>query len=128
MDSVLPVGGGATPASPSHERGARFRRVARGAIDDNGRMGSARTPGVRGRTSRLGGEQAVLGAAVDAPARQLGLDLAAEPVRTAIEPRPGVVHVPDWLDLDAQRALVAEFREWARRRPGCATRACRPAT
>ena len=29
------------------------------------------------------------------------------------EPLPGVVHVPDWLDLDAQRALVADFRRWA---------------
>jgi alkylated DNA repair protein (DNA oxidative demethylase) len=27
---------------------------------------------------------------------------------------PGAVLVPDWLSFDAQRALVAEFREWAR--------------
>jgi alkylated DNA repair protein (DNA oxidative demethylase) len=27
---------------------------------------------------------------------------------------PGVVHVPDWLRGDEQRALVAEFRRWAR--------------
>jgi alkylated DNA repair protein (DNA oxidative demethylase) len=26
---------------------------------------------------------------------------------------PGAVHVPDWLDLDGQRELVAAFREWA---------------
>lgn len=30
------------------------------------------------------------------------------------EVAPGAVHVPDWLDLDGQRRLVAAFREWAR--------------
>jgi DNA oxidative demethylase len=34
--------------------------------------------------------------------------------RVRREVLPGVVHVPDWLDLDATRALVAAFREWAR--------------
>jgi alkylated DNA repair protein (DNA oxidative demethylase) len=78
-------------------------------------MGSARTTGgMRGRTSRLGGAQTVLGPPADAPTGQLALGLAAEPRRVTTEPRPGVVHVPNWLDLDAQRALVAEFREWAR--------------
>ena len=67
---------------------------------------------MRGRTSKLGGEPAVLGAPATGPAAQLGLGIA-EPARTAWEPRPGVVVVPDWLDLDAQRALVSEFREWA---------------
>ncbi|HLU55512.1 MAG TPA: alpha-ketoglutarate-dependent dioxygenase AlkB [Pseudonocardia sp.] len=31
---------------------------------------------------------------------------------------PGAVHVPDWLDLDRQRALVRACREWAREGPG----------
>ena len=26
---------------------------------------------------------------------------------------PGVLHVPDWLDIDRQRDLVRQFREWA---------------
>ena len=68
---------------------------------------------MRGRTSRDGGAAVALGPAADAPDGQLAFGLAAEPTRTTVEPRPGVVHVPDWLDLDAQRALVADFREWA---------------
>ena len=31
---------------------------------------------------------------------------------------PGVVHVPDWLDLAAQQELVGACREWAARGPG----------
>ncbi len=31
---------------------------------------------------------------------------------------PGAVHVPDWLDRDAQRLLVAACREWSRPGPG----------
>jgi len=31
---------------------------------------------------------------------------------------PGAVHVPDWLDLDGQRALVRACREWASEGPG----------
>jgi DNA oxidative demethylase len=77
-------------------------------------MGSARTPGKRGPTSRLGGEQVSLGPPVDAPAGQLGLGIVGEPARSTLRPRPGIVLIPEWLDLDAQRALVAEFREWAR--------------
>ena len=69
---------------------------------------------MRGRTSRLGGEQIVLGPAADALPGQLPLGLAAARVRAVDEPLPGVVFIPDWLDLDAQRAVVAEFREWAR--------------
>jgi alkylated DNA repair protein (DNA oxidative demethylase) len=76
-------------------------------------MGSARTAGSRGRTSRLRGEPVTLGAPATSPAGQLGLELLAEPTRARTEPRPGIVHVPDWLDLDAQRALVADFRRWA---------------
>jgi alkylated DNA repair protein (DNA oxidative demethylase) len=67
-----------------------------------------------GRTSRLGGEPTELGSAAGAPTGQLALGLSVEPSRATVEPRPGVVHVPNWLDLDAQRGLVAQFREWAR--------------
>jgi alkylated DNA repair protein (DNA oxidative demethylase) len=78
-------------------------------------MGSARTtPGRRGPTSRLGGESVALGPAATTATSQLALGLAVEPARTVVEPMPGVVLVPDWLDLGMQRALVAEFREWAR--------------
>ncbi len=76
-------------------------------------MGSTRTPGTRGPTSRLGGEPVSLGPPV-APTAQLGLGIVEESTRSTARPRPGIVLVPDWLDLDAQRALVAEFREWAR--------------
>jgi alkylated DNA repair protein (DNA oxidative demethylase) len=72
---------------------------------------------MRGRTARLGGAPVGLGPPADpvgAPVGQLALGLATEPARTRTEPRPGIVHVPDWLDLDEQRALVADFREWAR--------------
>ena len=31
----------------------------------------------------------------------------------AAQPLPGVVHLPSWLDLGAQQALVSAFREWA---------------
>ncbi|SJN40200.1 Alkylated DNA repair protein AlkB [Microbacterium esteraromaticum] len=34
--------------------------------------------------------------------------------RERAELRPGAVHVPDWLDADAQRDLLAMCREWAR--------------
>jgi len=67
---------------------------------------------MRGRTSRLGGEHVVLGSPAEANGAQLALGIAA-PARAVIEPRPGVVLVPDWLDLDAQRSLVTEFRQWA---------------
>jgi alkylated DNA repair protein (DNA oxidative demethylase) len=69
---------------------------------------------MRGRTSRLGGAAVELGPVAEAPEGQLGLGLATEAPRVTVEPRPGVVHVPEWLDLDAQRALVVDFREWAR--------------
>jgi alkylated DNA repair protein (DNA oxidative demethylase) len=90
-------------------------------VGNTGVMGSARTtPGMRGRISRLGGERTVLGPAATAPAGQLAL-LTDEPVRITSEPRPGVVHVPNWLDLEAQRALVADFREWAQPPAGLRT-------
>ena len=34
--------------------------------------------------------------------------------RERVEVAPGAVHVPDWLDLERQRSLVAACREWAR--------------
>jgi alkylated DNA repair protein (DNA oxidative demethylase) len=77
-------------------------------------MGSTRTPGRRGPTSRLGGEQVTLGPPAVAPSSQLGLGIVEEPPRSTLRPRPGIVLIPDWLGIDAQRALVAGFREWAR--------------
>jgi alkylated DNA repair protein (DNA oxidative demethylase) len=71
---------------------------------------------MRAPTSRRGGEPGALAVAdvAAAPAGQLALGLGTEPARTVLEPRPGVVLVPDWLDVVAQRALVADVREWAR--------------
>jgi alkylated DNA repair protein (DNA oxidative demethylase) len=78
-------------------------------------MGSARTtPGARSRTSRFGGAAVALGPAAEPVTGQLALGLADEPTRTRWEPLPGAVVIPGWLDADAQRALVAQFREWAR--------------
>jgi alkylated DNA repair protein (DNA oxidative demethylase) len=70
-------------------------------------MGSAKTT-ARSRTKAVAtvlGEPAV-------PAGQLALGLA-EPPRARCELLPGAIHIPDWLDLDEQRALVEEFRQWA---------------
>jgi alkylated DNA repair protein (DNA oxidative demethylase) len=36
-----------------------------------------------------------------------------EPRRERVEPLPDVVHVPDWLSRDQQRAIVEQFRAWA---------------
>jgi alkylated DNA repair protein (DNA oxidative demethylase) len=48
------------------------------------------------------------------PHRQPSLPLGeVETDRTRREALPGVVHVPAWLDLPAQRALVEDFRRWA---------------
>jgi alkylated DNA repair protein (DNA oxidative demethylase) len=87
-----------------------------GSGRDDGDLLADRTVPYRGATSRLGGVPVdidSLGVAV-APARQMALLDEPEPPRPTAEVLPGVVHVPDWLDLDTQRALVAEFREWAR--------------
>ena len=43
--------------------------------------------------------------------------------RSRDEIAPGVVHLPDWLDLAGQRRLVAACREWAR--PPAGLRAAR---
>jgi len=57
-----------------------------------------------------------------APARgQLALPIAAASLGDAVpgarprrrEPLPGVVHLLGWLGLEEQRALVAQFRQWA---------------
>ena len=75
-----------------------------------------------GATSSLGGQPTVL-PDVDADRAaataegQLALPIAVEPddgpERRWTEVLPGVVHVPGWLDLDAQRGLVGDFRRWA---------------
>ncbi len=41
--------------------------------------------------------------------------------RTRQEVAPGAVHIPDWLDLDAQVELVGRCREWARAPAGLRT-------
>jgi alkylated DNA repair protein (DNA oxidative demethylase) len=66
--------------------------------------------------SRLGGVPTTL-PPVGAPGPHLDLQLAL-PVAVAerpawVEVLPSVVHVPGWLDLDAQRRLAADFRRWA---------------
>ena len=55
----------------------------------------------------------MVGQAAGGPTAQLALDVAWSESRERSEPLPDVVHVPDWLDTDAQRALVADFRRWA---------------
>ena len=77
-------------------------------------MGSLTTSG---SVSRQGGVPTVVPPAAASPG-QLGLPLdaaggGAAGAASRAEPRPGAVHIPGWLDLDAQRALVARFREWA---------------
>ncbi len=77
------------------------------------------TSGPRAR-SRLGGVPTTLPPALPPagavrPPRQLALPIAeAEPEPARREVLPGAVHVPGWLDLYAQRAIVDEFRLWAR--------------
>ncbi len=41
--------------------------------------------------------------------------------RQEAEIAPGAVHVPDWLDLGAQRELLTACREWARPPAGLRT-------
>jgi alkylated DNA repair protein (DNA oxidative demethylase) len=47
------------------------------------------------------------------PSRQLALPIEPARLTTRVPLLPGVVHVSAWLDLDAQRALVDDFRCWA---------------
>ncbi len=69
--------------------------------------------GRQGPRSRQGGVPTTLGAPSAGPQRQLSLVMDDEPIRQRAQPLPGVVHVPDWLDLAAQQAIVADFRRWA---------------
>jgi DNA oxidative demethylase len=73
-------------------------------------MGSARTTAW---TSRLGGVPVVL-PEQDADG-QLALPFgeAGDAPRALHRPLPDVVHIERWLSLAEQRALVAQFREWA---------------
>ena len=67
----------------------------------------------RSGTSRLGGVPTVL------PPASPGTRQPRLPLEDPYCPArrdgllPGVVHVPGWLDLNAQQALVDEFRRWA---------------
>ncbi len=82
-------------------------------------------PGARfgGARSRRGGVPATLPdpsepwPAVEAGQLALALELDPDDAgeeRPVVEPLPGVVRVPGWLDLAQQQRLVADFREWAR--------------
>lgn len=87
-----------------------------GSRHDDGDLGPDRTLPYRGATSRLSGVPVdidSLGVAV-APVRQMALLDGLEARRPTTEVLPGVVHVPDWLTDEEQRALVEEFRQWAR--------------
>jgi alkylated DNA repair protein (DNA oxidative demethylase) len=67
-----------------------------------------------GARSRLGGVPTVPAPPAEDPPGQLPLSLAdLEAPRERAEVLPGAVHVPDWLDLHAQRHLVEQFRTWA---------------
>ena len=70
-------------------------------------MGSAKTT-ARSRVKAVAtvlGEPAVAGGQLD-----FGI---GEPDRPRREVLPGAIHIPDWLDVGEQRALVDEFRQWA---------------
>ncbi len=65
-------------------------------------------------TSRLGGVPTELPPPGAVPAGQLGLALdAAVPAPSRHDVLDDVVHIAGWLDGDAQRGLVAAFRQWA---------------
>jgi DNA oxidative demethylase len=69
-----------------------------------------------GARSRRGGVPTTLPPATTGfgPHHQPPLPLGeAEATRPRREVLPGVVHVPAWLGLPAQRALVEDFRRWA---------------
>jgi alkylated DNA repair protein (DNA oxidative demethylase) len=63
--------------------------------------------------SRVGGVPAALPPAESLPARQLALPIAEARLPARMPLLPGVVHVSAWLELDAQRALIEDFRRWA---------------
>src|SRR5688572_10916406 len=65
-------------------------------------------------TSRQGGVPTVLPPPDALRSGQLGLGLGdPPPAQERSELLDDVVHVSGWLDVDAQRALVADFRRWA---------------
>src|SRR5262249_12113366 len=74
------------------------------------RRGMENRPMRRGR-SRSGGVPVVLDDRPDAPETLFGDVAPPEPRQEVL---PGAVLVPGWLDDEAQRDLVAAFREWAR--------------
>ena len=64
--------------------------------------------------SRLGGVPAVVPPPEKSSGSQLALPIAEASVRgRRSEPLPGAVYVSGWLDIDAQRELVRQFRLWA---------------
>jgi alkylated DNA repair protein (DNA oxidative demethylase) len=63
--------------------------------------------------SRAGGVPTALPPTEFLPSRQLALPIEEARFTTRVPLLPGVVHVSAWLDLDAQRALVDDFRRWA---------------
>jgi DNA oxidative demethylase len=70
-----------------------------------------------GARSRRGGVPTALpsaGAATAGRGRQLAIPRGGTAApRRPREVLPDVVHVPDWLDTDAQRSLIGDFRRWA---------------
>jgi alkylated DNA repair protein (DNA oxidative demethylase) len=75
-------------------------------------MGSARSSGRGGKGYGRGVPTKPPPAASEP--RQLALPIGCgEKGATRREVLPGVVKVSEWLDLDAQRGLVVDFREWA---------------
>jgi alkylated DNA repair protein (DNA oxidative demethylase) len=69
-------------------------------------MGSLRDRPVR---SRQRGVPTVLASPATA-VQQLALVVDG---RERTEPLPGVVHIPDWLPVGEQRAIVGQFQQWA---------------
>jgi len=63
--------------------------------------------------SREGAVSAVLPSTSCLPPRQLVLPMEPARLTRRIPLLPGVVHVSAWLDADAQKALVEDFRRWA---------------
>src|SRR3954467_2837901 len=63
-------------------------------------------------TSNLGGVPTVLPDADELAPTALALDFGSRPAERH-DVMPGVVLITGWLDLDAQRALVEEFRTWS---------------
>jgi alkylated DNA repair protein (DNA oxidative demethylase) len=73
-------------------------------------MGSARSS-KRHHAHRGRGLPTRLPAAAESAPRQLALTIGGE--KSVHQLLPGVVHIASWLDLDTQRRLAADFRDWA---------------